>query len=193
MTKLPTVQKGTTTPKGIGEATRAALAAVEARPEGVLATLFANLDEAHAQATIRVEALEAHKMAMVGEIDAEIEIARRDLAATTTLIRIRDGKPLPAAPRAIAGPAPKKAIKTAPKTGGGTTSSGMREPRGDVPRAITALLEKNSVGLSRADIITKLKLSDDKVGQTAVSNFLAASKKKGRIVHEDDGTYRLNV
>jgi hypothetical protein len=193
MTKLPTVQRGIITQKGIGEATRAALAAVEGRPVGVLATLFAKIDEAHAQATARVEELERHKGAMIGEIDAEIETARRDLAATTTLIMIRDGKPLPGAPRAIAGPAAKKAIKTAPKTGGGTTSSGMREPRGDVPRAITALLEKNGVGLSRADIITKLKLSVDKAGQTAVSNFLAASKKKGRIIHEDDGTYRLNV
>jgi hypothetical protein len=148
----------------------------EAPKQGLLATLFAGLDDAHAEASERVERLEA-----------ELIEARRDMAAVSALKRIRAGGELPLMSGSGSPPKPAR------KASGGTSGGGSSSPRGAIPTAVlNALTEAGKKGMTRADLIEKLGIDSDAKAQTSVSNCLSAMKRSGKVLHEGQ-TYKLNT
>jgi hypothetical protein len=157
--------------------------------QGHLAAIFEHLDKGVAEATARVSELQAERAALIDKIDIQIEVATRELAALTAMIALRDGKSI-----AIGGVSAKAPRKASRKAAGGSGAGGG-SPRGDIPRAVLDLLtQAGKKGLGRADILAKLQIgSDDKKGQTSVSNALSSGKRTGKYLHHDDGSYTLNA
>ena len=144
------------------------LEAVQAPPaakQGLLATLFAGLDEAHVEASERVQRLEG-----------ELEEATRELRAVEALKRIREGGELPL----LGGTSAARATRKAP---GGGEGSGGRQPRGDVPKQVLELLSEHPNGLPAGTIIDRLQ-ADDKM-KTSIRNFLASGKRNGTLRYDE--------
>ena len=80
-------------------------------------------------------------------------------------------------------------ITSSPTTASPTTPSPdagrSRRSRGSMRDAVLNLIRDNPVGLSRGEILERLRLKGDKTGETAVSNALMVLTKRQEIVRRD--------
>ena len=74
---------------------------------------------------------------------------------------------------------------------GKTSRSGKRQRRGPSRRStVLAALKGSTNGMSRNDLLQKLKMKGNKTGEQSVSNALSFLKKAGK-VKSKDGQYTL--
>lgn len=141
--------------------------AIEPTPENSLANLVAM--ERQRLTDERVELTETRR-----QIDLRLQAVDREFKAVDAYEKAKQGTPARSRSRSPSG------------------NGAERAPRGSRRAEVKALLESESTGLTRGEILDHLGLKGNKVASMSISNALSAMLKSGELTRNDKN-YQLSV